>query len=616
MNAIVERDSATTAGAGVKKSAKEKLAAQWPALVIAGFWLFALCFIGISGDFPINDDWIYAEGVKHLLETGQMRLLACAPACIFHIISGAAVCKFTGFSYLALRGLGFAWAVAGSFLMYGCCRELRANKLASLLLTLCYAANPLYMCLAFSFMTDTPAVTLSLAYMYFTLRGINRNSEAPFAIASVALIAATLVRQNMGAMGLVNLLLFALLALRKRFSPTLFVGLVVLPLVAAILADKWMLATSDFSSLYVWYKGMAAKKVALMLHAPSAVIPTLVQVAGEIAAYLGVFFLPVLLCFLPTFKKFFARNQAISAVWPVLCSGAMVFSFFKFISEGRWMPFNQNLIRLPELGAHTILGINVVALPMKWRQVLTWVSGAAGFVFSVLMLDALHRTIALLWRELRGKGKFSVGANTKSVAANSQKYRFLVSAVAVFAAFGFQFAFTCLQSTFSDLDRYYLFPGLAAVPCLALAWRYQRAKVVLLLAVPALLLLSAYSIAATQDLMAWNRARWDAISTLEKQGVKSELIEGGAEYNYARDPMLFKNLILHDTWYELTHRGEPPRDTWRWWSVHEEDYIISFSPVPNFEQVASNKYWSALSGNREILTLKRIPPAETPTASK
>lgn len=598
MNATVESAKSIKPDADLKKSASGGILSQYPLFVIGGFWLFCLCFIGVNGNFPLNDDWIYAEGVKHFLETGQMRLLACAPACLFHILAGAAACKITGFSYEVLRGVGVAWAVLGSFLMYGCCRELRANKLSSLLLTLCFSANPLYMCLAFSFMTDTPAVSLTLAYLYFLLRGINKNSEGQFALSTIALIAATCVRQNMGGMALVNLLVFALLAWRKRFSPTLLLGLVILPVVTAFLADKWMLSTNDFNSLYVWYKGMAAKQVAKMLHAPSAVIPVVIQVAGEICAYLGVFFLPALLCFLPTFKKFVFRNQSISAIWPVVCASALVFSFSKFIAEGRWMPFNQNLIRLPELGAHTVLGINLVALGIKWRQALTWLSGLSGIIFSVLILDAVQRTLTMLWRELRSK--------THSRPVLTSKYKLLVSSVAILAAFGFQFAFTCLQSTFSDLDRYYLFPGLVAVPCLALAWRYQRVRVIWFLAVPVLLCLSAYSIAATQDLMAWNRARWSAIESLERNAISFEQIEGGAEYNYARDPMLFKSLILHDTWYELTHKGEPPRDAWRWWSVHSEDYIISFSPVPAYEQIATNKYWSALSGNREILTLKKI----------
>lgn len=609
MNATVKEDTKIGGDAGSIKEGPSGIAAQWPLLSITGFWLVCLCFIGIGGEFPLNDDWIYAEGVKHFLETGQMRLLACAPACLFHILSGAAVCKILGFSYVALRGLGFAWAVLGSFFMYGCCRELRAGKLPSLLLTMCFSANPLYMCLAFSFMTDTPAVSLSLGYLYFLLRGINKTGgigEGQFALSSLFLIAATCVRQNMGGMGLVNLLVFALLALRKRFSPTLLIGLVVLPIVTAIAADKWMLSTNDFNSLYVWYKGMAAKQVAHALHAPSAVIPVVIQVAGEICAYLGVFFLPALLCFLPTFQKFFTKNQAISSVWPVACGAGMVFSFSKFMAEGRWMPFNQNLIRLPELGAHSLLGINVAALPLKWKQSLTWISGLAGFVFSVLILDSLQRTLAMLWKEIRRKREPAIAAAPATTARHSKKYAFIVSAIAVMAAFGFQFAFTCLQSTFSDLDRYYLFPGLVAVPCLALAWRYQRVRMNWLLTVPLFVILAGYSIAATQDLLAWNRARWEAIDALEKNGVKYEQIEGGAEYNYARDPMLFKNLILHDNWYELTHRGEPPRDTWRWWSVHNEDYIISFSPVPNFEQIATHKYWSALSGNREILTLKKL----------
>lgn len=607
MNGAAKLDDAAVKSTGKKTVGAASLQSMWPLFVLGGFWTVAALFVGIAGDFPLNDDWIYAEGVQHFLQTGQIRLLACAPACIFHIISAAAVCKLTGFSYTVLRGVGFAWSVLGSIFLYGACRELRVSKAAALLLTLCFVANPLYICLAFSFMTDPAAVALTLGYMYFLFRAIRRNRELDFLLASVALLGATLVRQNMGALALVNLAIFVLVAMKKRFSPSLLLGLVVAPLATAYLADKWMLSTNDFNSLYIWYKGMVAKQVAHMLHAPSAVIPTLLQVTGEICAYLGIFFLPATLNFLPSFARLFKKNQAFSAVWPMLCSSMMVFSFAKFIAEGRWMPFNQNLLRLPELGAHTILGINLVALSTKWRQALTWTSAFAGFIFAVLICDTAQRLFTLSINAFgKGAARFSVRADATKTVRTISSYNYLVAGLAALGIFGFQFAFTALQSTFSDLDRYYLFPGLAAVPCLALAWRFHRSKVNWLASLPILLILAGYSFAATQDLMAWNRARWDAIVALEKQGVAYQQIEGGAEYNYARDPNLFKNLILHDTWYELTHRGEAPRDQWRWWSIHGEDYIVSFSPVPDYELVAKNTYWSALSGTREILTLKHV----------
>lgn len=571
----------------------------WPALVLAAFWLFNLAFVGVSGNFPLNDDWIYAESVEHLLKSGQLRLLACAPACIFHILAGAAVCNFTGFSYEVLRLVGFAWAIAASFFMYGASRELRVSKSMSAFLTLCFSANPIFLCLAFSFMTDTPAIALTLAYLFFLLKGIRTDNRLFYLASALSLIAGTCVRQNLGLMAVINVCIFAVFALRKKFSPTFFVGLVILPAVTAYAADKWMLSTNDFNSLYVWYKGMASAQIAHMIHAPSRLIPPLIQIAGEICAYLGLFFLPVLALFLPTIANLFSgrRDAGINPAWPTVSAAAIVFSFCKFIlAENRWMPFNQNILRIPAVGAHTILGINHAALSMKWKQALTWVSAFAGFVFMTLMLDCLYRTVLLLWRQTFGTRSFPKG------------FRFALSAASVFLLFLFQFAFTSLQSTFSDLDRYYLFPGLAAILALGLSLKYHRVvgKKMMLIAMPLFLLLFAYSTSATQDMMSWNRARWQAISALEQQGVPYEKIEGGAEYNYARDPMLFKNLILHETFYELTHRGEAPRDQWRWWSVHEEDYIISFSPVPGYDIVARNKYWSALAGEREILTLKKI----------
>ncbi len=572
----------------------------FPLIALSAFWILCLAFIGISGNFPLNDDWIYAESVQHLLQTGQVRLLACAPACVFHLLVAAAACKVFGFSYTVLRGVGFFWAIVASFSMYGCCRQLRLQRNPSLLIALCFAANPLMMSLAFSFMTDTPAVALTLAYTYFLLDGFRKQRAKSFVFATLCLIAATCARQNLGFLGLVNAVLWICMCVRKKHSWTFSIGLVILPLACAFAADKWMLSTNDFTSLYVWYKGMVSKQISQMIHHPGLMIAPLLQIFGELLTYLGLFALPILACMLPALGRVFRNKGNINPAFPVISASVIVFSLCKFIiGESRWMPFNQNLLRLPELGAHTILGINHVALANKWRQILTWVSGFAGFVLGAFLLDTIAKTVRNLWSAYRSP-------NTTS---SSRRFGAALCSLAVVLIFLFQFAFTSLQSTFSDIDRYYLFPYLGASLCLALAWRWQRVKLLAYLAVPLFLVIASYSVAATQDMMSWNRARWTAIEKLEAKGVKYTQIDGGAEYNYARDPQLFKNLILHDTWYELTHRGQAPRNEWRWWSIAGEDYIISFSPVPDYELVSKEIYWSALAGKREILVLHYVAPA-------
>lgn len=570
-----------------------------PVLFLAAFWFIALAFVGIAGNFPLNDDWIYAESVQHFLDTGEIRLLACAPACLFQILVGAGACKIAGFSYEVLRMVGFFFAVLGSFFLYGCCRQLRMQALPALILTLCFAANPLYLCLAFSFMTDTPAIAMTLAYTYFLLDGLRKQKESSFFFSALCLLAATCVRQNLGFLALVNAVLLLGLWMRKKHSWTLLLGLVFAPLATGFLADKWMLSTNDFTSLYVWYKGMVAKQISLFLHRPSSVIPSLAQIAGELLCYLGLFVLPVLVCFLPVLTKFLGNKGNINPVAVLLPACTVVFSLTRFIAENRWMPFSQNLLRLPELGAHTILGINQVALSQKWRMNLTWISGVLGVVLGAFLLDTMAKTTQKLARSWK-----VISARPHNQSA-SRAYGNSLCALFAVSMFLFQFAFNTLQSTFSDIDRYYLFPLLGVCLCLALAWRWHRVRLISFLAIPLIVGISAYSLMATQDMMAWNRARWQALAELEAKGVHFKKIDGGAEYNYARDPHLFKNLILHENWYEFTHRGEAPRDQWRWWTVAGEDYIVSFSPVPNYEIISKFQYWSALSGNREILVLKK-----------
>ena len=574
-----------------------------PLIVIAVFWIFSFIFIGISGNFPLNDDWLYSESVKHYLDTGHIRMLSCSPACLLHVALAAGVCKLFGFSYTILRALGFFWGVVASFALYGVCRRLRLPRRPALLMTLCFAANPLLLCLAFSFMTDTPAVALTLAYTYFLLGGIKRQKESSFLFAGLCLVAATCIRQNLAILACVNFLLLCCFWLRKKHSWTLLLALVIAPIAAGYLVDKWMLATSDFTPVYIWYRSMAGKQVMHLLHAPARNLPSLIQVSGELLVYLGLFSLPFLVSFLPALARFFRNKGNISPALPLILSFVIVFSLCRFVlGENRLMPFSQNIIRLPELGAHSILGINYAVLSSSWREKLTLVSGFSGFILGTFILDTIVRTVMNLFRQqASSKWRASFASTSERRSANN------LCALAAILLFLFAFAFNVLQSTFCDLDRYYIFPFLALIPVMALSWRFHRAGISYVLVLPLWLALSTYSLSATQDIMAWNRARWQAIARLEARGINYKQIDGGAEYNYERDPLLSKNLKLFDTCYEFTHRGQPPRSQWRWWGVATEEYIISFSPVPGYEAIAREKYWSALGGNREILTLHQMP---------
>lgn len=278
----------------------------------------------------------------------------------------------------------------------------------------------------------------------------------------------------------------------------------------------------------------------------------------------------------------------------------MVFTLARMILlDKRWMPFNQNTLRLPELGAHNILGLNYPLLASKWRENLTWLSGAAGFMLSTLLLDSLYRAFILFRKALRPERS---ALKRKALLTCSGR---TLCAIAVSLVFMVELAFNILQAGFIDIDRYYLLPLSGALLVLALSWRWHRVRLCWTLAVPACLMMAIYSLAGTQDLLAWNRARWQAISKLEAQGVSYKEIDGGAEYNFVRNPSSAYDLKFHRNYHEFAHRGRPPRDNWRWWNIAGEQYIISFSPVPEYDIVSREPYWSYLGGRREILVLRR-----------
>lgn len=642
---------------------------QWigPAAITA-FWLANVLFVSLGGNFPLNDDWIFAESIQHFLKTGELRLLACAPACIFHLLFGAAACKVLGFSHLTLRCVGVFWAWAGTLGLYGCMRELKLRQQVALLFALTFAANPMTVNLAFSFMTDTPAFSLFTLYAFLTMRGMRRRSELDFVLATIALIAGSLVRQNMVVMAALNAMLLLALWLCKRHSWTLLIGLILLPLATGVLADKWMLSASDFTGLYIWYKGMVTSTAREILHAPSKMFLPLTQIAGELLCYTGLFCAPVLVCF---YKELFAvvtgaphkpkrkqqsapspaggiedanqpgavninntsfnspilttaqqpgaakdneqiaSDQKIATGW--YCSAAAIITYALtqyVVVNKKLMPFSQNLLRMPAVGAHTLLGINHPNLPNKVRSIMTGVSGVLGMLLGALLGGGLQRSLVLFIRTcVRG---WKLRTSTAGALRNEPfERRARRTAIALFVAglCASQWFFVMIQSSFSDMDRYYLLPFLSSLLCLAMLWRWLRLsprKTLNFIAMPLLAVYALYSASAGQDLMAWNSARWDAIAALERKGVPASEIDGGAEYNWYSNPKLFRNIKLWPTYYEFTHRGEAPRDQWRWWTVDKETYIISFSPVPGYEQVDARNYWSALAGKRQILVLKRI----------
>jgi hypothetical protein len=88
-------------------------------VVLTAAWVLAIVLVHPSGEFPINDDWSYADTVRRLVEHGEWRLNAWTSMPLAtQVVWGWLFSLPTGFSFTALRvsTLVLAWAATlGSY---------------------------------------------------------------------------------------------------------------------------------------------------------------------------------------------------------------------------------------------------------------------------------------------------------------------------------------------------------------------------------------------------------------------------------------------------------------------------------------------------------------------
>lgn len=611
----------TTTTASTKKSAigarskgtapsrpgfKADLLAFSPVLI---YFAINLVIIGAHGQFPQNDDWIYSRAVKDFMETGKIQLLGCSPSCMFHIVSGAAACFVTGFSFVTLRLLCIGAGLVGAAAIFATMRELNVRRGLAALAAFSFASSPLVVNLCFSFMTDIPSLSFTALYMLFVVRGFKRSSTLNWTIAALALCGAIGVRQTNAVFLAANLAALVLLGLRGKFSFKFLFLLLVVPILWGIQIEHIMALTNKFPAAYNWYKSeFGAIANGLVKLNPKTWTKVLVQ-CGRTNMYLAFFAAPVLMLFLPKLLGMIKRNTKAVAVYFTCAAAVIATSIWKLVAvQHNLMPFSQNLWRMPAVGSLAIMGINIANLANKWRRILTWFCAALAFVQIAVILAGTQRAITLAARPIikrfRRQGTASDASENLDL---TDRHARVLSIPFCFAAMGVSLGLVVIQTMVCDIDRYYTMAFPPMLVALAITARWLRSRTLWYLCVPVAAAIAIYSTCAQQDYMGWSRARWNAIAKLEAQGVSYKNIDGGAEYNYTRDPDLSKYLELAHGTYNNTHRGTPPRSEWRWWPINGEKYIISFSPVPGYETVSEESYFSFLVMQKKtVLALKQI----------
>lgn len=501
-------------------------------------WLLSIAIVNPVGDFPLNDDWAFAEGVYSIVQKGRL-IPSDWPAMtlVAQLYWGALFCKVFGLSATVLRWCTLISSLVGviSFYLLGC--EISKNRSIVAFTSLVLFFNPLYFSLSFTFMTDVHFLcTILLAFLFFT-KEFKSQSIGYWILGTLFSILATLIRQP----GLMIPLTYALILLlqRSRSISNLLKGTV--PLALSILAYliymSWLNTGND-----------TVQTVHIVDHLIQGVLQNdwayFLERMVTILLYVGLFALP------------FALFTQSPLVWESPTShgrkillGCLLMILLYFGSNS--FPFGNVLYNLglgPKILKDTYWGDNIhPQLPdLAWKA-LTYPS----ILIATLLLFKLpisKRT----WNQLISKGPIQTDRLIR---------------LALFIVMGIYAAFLIIGPYLFDR---YLLPLIVFSLLFFLPFnRTSFSKLGQRLATVSLFLYLLFSLVGTHHYLSWNRTRWQALEQLmNEKGIAASNIDGGFEFN---------------TWLKTGPYNKVDRHGKSWWRVVEDEYVIAMGQLPDFE---------------------------------
>jgi hypothetical protein len=381
-------------------------------------------------------------------------------------------------------------------------------------------------------------------------------------VLAVALaLATTLVRQ----LGMVLPVVFGAACFAKEglTRRTFAVSLVPFGLGAAALSlyERWLAATTGVPLQY--HYGEKRLIAALTSGVVNETIFFSVNAATALV-YTGAFLAPILPLLAPETR----RARIAAAVW----GGASLAISLLLLSAGRLMPLSGDVLYDFGMGPttlHNAYGPGVHPFPR-----------APVGVWLVVTLAGVFGGGVLLWRVVTALVQFR-DWRTFAAAAAFVVYMLPNALGGFFDRYFIYFVATGLLLLLAGRAG----PAAArpAAPARPAAW----------LAAAVLVPVAWFSVAATHDYLAWNRARWQAISDLVNvDGAPRDHIDGGMEYN---------GLYFFSGYYTRV----PGRS---WWWVENDDYMVAFAPVEGYEALRRYPYPRWLTNDEgTVLALRKAP---------
>lgn len=532
-------------------------------------------FVNPIGNFALNDDWVHADSVLHLINTGNLRIMPFAGA-TFHaqILYGAVWTKLFGFSFSILR-ISTLFLMLSTILVYFILlKKILKNENLAFIGTIVLWFNPIIYNLSFTFMTDIPALFLMILAMLLYYLGFQKNEKELidlktkqktvlyFFLGSFVCIIGAYTRQT-------NILLLVASGIAVLLRKKLNIKEILISFGVPILFG---------GALYIWFS--------LSGILPQTTDSHIVQGFGRwfghlkwwlwyIPIYIGLFMLPITYSiawkeiknyleaknlFVKKHKNNLKQNTTNNFFWiaPVLFIGFAILIRQVFHLQ---LPYVLNMIHLFGLGPMGgVMEGKLIPLwgPKIWGLITIASAGSAGICLN-LILKKNQKSKSLLFIYI----------------------------------FGGLYTLTLLM--FESFDRYIIF--LIPIITILLFSRIKKISFTPFFLITILFVI--YSITQTQYYIEWNRERWNiANSAVKMYELSPNQIDAGYEWNGWNT--YWKNASLG-----LEPQQEPK--TLPWWIRglffnNTREYIISWSPVDGYSVIKSS-YLKEKNPNNQIFLL-------------
>jgi len=470
----------------------------------------------------IDDDWSYIRSALHVAQTGQIAYYGwSSPILGWQLYLGALFIKLFGFSFSVARVSVLLVAGVTVYLLHRILVRCGIGETYATVGTLTFAISPLFLPLAFSFMTDVPGLFSLLLCLYLCLRALDAATNTSafnwLIFAAVSNVVSGSVRQTSW-LGVIVIVPSTCWILRNRRLPWLK---------ASVL---WLISLLCIFACIRWFghQPFTLRETPIediLQHRSFGVI---VREVFFFVLCIPMILLPVLMAFInpvwvTTRRARIAVFIALAGVAAVVGALSIHLLLHHHPLQGWLAPWGgtrltaQGLISFPEIGVRP----NVIDPIVR-------------VLISLVVLVAASACMACIFGS---PGSRQSGSAPRYTALSSREF---ASLLAPFTTV--YFALLLPHAAVGSLSQRYLLPLL--VVALAAALRLYQRKVgtarLPVLSLVCFLIIAGYSVAAMHDFYAMERARLTAANEITAAGIPRIGFYGG--FNY-------------DSWTQVENRG-------------------------------------------------------------